>query len=79
MDAQSIRTKLDSFGWEVIMNVDPNPDNLVGAAILHCKMGQVGCLLRLEPNRPSQMYRLTIRSSKDGVSKILCDLLQEHF
>lgn len=79
MDAAAIRTKLDGFGYEVIPNIDPNADNFVGAAILHTKVGQVGCLLRLEPNRQAQMYRLTSRTSKDGVSSILVDLLQEHF
>ncbi|XP_022652524.1 AP-2 complex subunit alpha-like [Varroa jacobsoni] len=76
MDSAALRAKLDGFGYEVIPNIDPNGDNFVGAAILHTKMGQVGCLLRLEPNRQAGMYRLTSRTSKDKLSHIIVSLLQ---
>lgn len=33
------------------LGIDPNPDNFVCAAILHTRNQQIGCLLRLEPNR----------------------------
>ncbi|OQR79959.1 AP-2 complex subunit alpha-like [Tropilaelaps mercedesae] len=78
MDAAVLRAKLDGFGYEVIPNIDPNGENLVGAAILHTKTCQIGCLLRLEPNRQAGMYRLTSRSSKDGLSYILVGLIQQN-
>ncbi|KAH7984294.1 AP-2 complex subunit alpha [Rhipicephalus sanguineus] len=79
MENEGIRSKLSGFGMQLLDGIDPNPDNFVCAGIIHTRALQIGSLLRLEPNRQAQMYRLTIRSSKDGVSKILVDLLQEHF
>ncbi|KAL1439744.1 hypothetical protein MTO96_009602 [Rhipicephalus appendiculatus] len=79
MENEGIRSKLSGFGMQLLDGIDPNPDNFVCAGIIHTRAIQIGSLLRLEPNRQAQMYRLTIRSSKDGVSKILVDLLQEHF
>lgn len=79
MENESIRSKLSGFGMQLLDGIDPNPENFVCAGIIHTRGMQIGSLLRLEPNRQAQMYRLTIRSSKDGVSKVLADLLQEHF
>ena len=95
MDAESIRTRLTGFGMEPLTNVDPNADNFVGAAIIHTRAAQIGTLLRLEPNRQAkvgfvtfsykrirfnfQMYRLTLRSSREQTAKHLCDILHEMF
>lgn len=79
MDTEAIRFKLSGFGMQLLDGIDPNPENFVCAGIIHTRSLQIGSLLRLEPNRQAQMYRLTIRSSKDAVSKVLVDLLQEHF
>ena len=90
---------------KLLDGIDPNPENYVCAGIIHTRTQQIGCLLRLEPNRQAQvgrhpfetrtvnnrlfilffhlsftqMYRLTIRSSKDSVAKQICDLLCEQF
>ncbi|XP_076033652.1 adaptor protein complex 2, subunit alpha isoform X2 [Oratosquilla oratoria] len=79
MEPAAIKTKILGFGMQLLEDIDPNPDNFVCAGIIHTRSQQIGCLLRLEPNRQAQMYRLTIRSSKDTTSKILCDLLSEQF
>lgn len=43
----------------VLPDVDPNPNNFVGAGVLHMSgEGKVGCLLRLEPNRDAKVRRL---------------------
>lgn len=34
----------------VLDGIDPNPNNIVAAGILHMQTGKVGCLMRLEPN-----------------------------
>jgi AP-2 complex subunit alpha len=40
----------------ILSDVDPNPNNLVGAGILHTSVdGKVGCLVRLEPNREAKV------------------------
>lgn len=79
MDPEVTKAKLLGFGSALLEGVDPNPDNFVGAGIIQTKSLQVGCLLRLEPNAQAQMYRLTLRTSKESVSKHLCDLLALQF
>merc|ERR1712051_826787 len=79
MDATQVKTKLIGYGFSLLEGVDPNPENYVCAAIIHTKTVQVGCLLRLEPNSQAQMYRLTVRTSKDTVSQHIGDVLAEQF
>ncbi|XP_058266295.1 AP-2 complex subunit alpha-2 isoform X2 [Hemibagrus wyckioides] len=79
MDTEVIKAKLLGLGTALLENVDPNPENFVCAGVVQTKAQQVGCLLRLEPNAQAQMYRLTLRSSKDTVAKRLCELLAEQF
>ncbi|XP_059496407.1 AP-2 complex subunit alpha-2 isoform X3 [Stegostoma tigrinum] len=79
MDSEVTKAKLIGFGSALLQDVDPNRDNFVGAGVIHTKSIQVGCLLRLEPNSQAQMYRLTLRTSKEAVSKRLCALLSQQF
>ncbi|CAM9719423.1 unnamed protein product [Lampetra planeri] len=79
MELEVTKAKLVGFGMAMLERVDPNPDNYVGAGIIQTKTLQIGCLLRLEPNLQAQMYRLTLRTSKESVSKRLCELLAEQF
>ncbi|XP_076971434.1 AP-2 complex subunit alpha-2 isoform X5 [Tamandua tetradactyla] len=79
MDTEITKAKIIGFGSALLEEVDPNPANFVGAGVIHTKTTQVGCLLRLEPNVQAQMYRLTLRTSKDTVSQRLCELLSEQF
>uniref|UniRef100_A0A3Q3X559 AP-2 complex subunit alpha n=1 Tax=Mola mola TaxID=94237 RepID=A0A3Q3X559_MOLML len=79
MDTEVAKAKILGFGVALLDGVDPNPANFVGAGVIHTKNTQVGCLLRLEPNTQAQMYRLTLRTSRDSVSQRLCDLLSEQF
>ncbi|KAK2853434.1 hypothetical protein Q5P01_006095 [Channa striata] len=79
MDKEVTKAKIVGFGVALLEGVDPNPENFVGAGIIHTKSTQVGCLLRLEPNTQAQMYRLTLRTSRDTVSQRLCGLLSEQF
>jgi AP-2 complex subunit alpha len=84
---------VSSFRWKVLENVDPNPKNVVGCAVLQLEKGKTGCLLRLEPNHVQkvsrsradfvlkltyrQMFRLTIRATQENVPKILLDQIQD--
>ncbi|KYO31293.1 hypothetical protein Y1Q_0006455 [Alligator mississippiensis] len=79
MDTEITKAKIIGFGSALLEEVDPNPANFVGAGIIHTKTIQIGCLLRLEPNLQAQMYRLTLRTSKEAVSQRLCELLSEQF
>jgi len=60
MDQVSTRTKLSGFGMQLLDGIDPNPDNFVCAGIVHTKTQQIGCLLRLEPNKQAQVFIATI-------------------
>lgn len=79
LDLPGARNKLMGFGMQLLDNVDPNPDNMVCAGIIHTQAQQVGCLLRLEPNKQAQMFRLTIRASKETVTREVCDILTDQF
>ncbi|XP_041074574.1 AP-2 complex subunit alpha-2-like isoform X2 [Polyodon spathula] len=79
MDTEVTKAKIIGFGVALLDMVDPNPSNFTGTGVIHTKNVQVGCLLRLEPNTQAQMYRLTLRTSRETVSQRLCELLSEQF
>lgn len=55
IDSSVITQKLIGYGVGTIEGIDPNPDNFVSAAIIHTRLQQIGCLLRLEPNRQAEV------------------------
>ncbi|KAH9065749.1 Adaptor protein complex AP-2 alpha subunit [Lactarius vividus] len=62
----------------ILPDVDPNPNNFVGAGVLHMSGdGKVGCLLRLEPNRDAKLCRITIRSTSEEVVGEVQRLIQK--
>ncbi|CAJ0954334.1 unnamed protein product, partial [Mesorhabditis belari] len=79
IDSTQVNAKLTGIGAKLLSDVDPNPENFVCAGIIHTQTQQIGTLIRLEPNKQAKKYRLTVRSSKDAVSKYLCDLLADLF
>lgn len=68
-----------NFGWSSLTGIDPNAENFCGAGVLYTTSQQYGCLYRLEPNKQAEMYRLTIRTNKENISKRLADLLVNQF
>src|SRR5258705_3675538 len=54
IDMTATKAKLLGFGMQLMEGIDPNPENFVSAGIVHTRTHQVGCLLRLEPNRQAQ-------------------------
>lgn len=56
MDLEAARSKIIGFGMQLLQGIDPNPDNFVCAGIVHMRSQQVGCLLRLEPNKNAQVF-----------------------
>lgn len=55
LDLAGAKNKLSGFGMQLLDGIDPNPDNMVCAGIIHTATHQVGCLLRLEPNKQAQV------------------------
>lgn len=47
--------QLLGFGLSILDGIDPNPDNFVSSGILHTRNQQIGCLVRLEPNRQAEV------------------------
>ena len=51
LDLEKHRQIVTGHRLNILEDIDPNPNNLVAAGVLHMSMeGKVGCLLRLEPN-----------------------------
>ncbi|TFL06549.1 adaptin N terminal region-domain-containing protein [Pterulicium gracile] len=78
LDLQRYREALAGSKLSVLEGVDPNPNNLVAAGVLHMSDdGKVGCLLRLEPNKEAKLCRLTIRSTSEDVAAEVQKLIQK--
>lgn len=70
LDLDKHRRMVSGHRLNVLDGIDPNPNNLVAAGVLHMSVeGKVGCLLRLEPNREAKV-RLH-RSKAHGYSRAL--------
>ncbi|KAF2097890.1 Adaptor protein complex AP-2 alpha subunit [Rhizodiscina lignyota] len=77
MNPSYTRKTVEGFKWGVLDNVDPNPKNLVGATVLHTgDGGKFGCLLRVEPNYETLMYRITVRATDEAVPPILVKFME---
>ena len=56
LDLAKHRDMVAGHKMNVLEDIDPNPNNLVAAGVLHMSVeGKVGCLLRLEPNREAKV------------------------
>lgn len=73
MDLPAARNKLMGFGMQLLEGIDPNPDNMVCAGIIHTQTQQVGCLMRLEPNRQAQVSESWIFNVKFFFHVVLAD------
>ncbi|EGD77446.1 adaptor protein complex AP-2 [Salpingoeca rosetta] len=74
-----LHEKVVSFGLPTMPDIDPKPQNLVCAGIIHTTNAQIGTLLRVEPNVEAQMIRFTVRASVDAASVIVSNLLVSNF
>jgi len=78
LDLAKHRQVVSGHGLNLLDDVDPNPNNLVAAGVLHMSIdGKVGCLLRLEPNREAKLCRLTLRSTSETVASEVRKLVQQ--
>ncbi|MBW0508004.1 hypothetical protein O181_047719 [Austropuccinia psidii MF-1] len=76
MSHQKMAQLLSGMKFDLLNQVDPNPNNLVGAGVLNMSVaGKVGCLLRLEPNESAKLARITIRTTNDLVSAELIKVI----
>ncbi|KAI9460583.1 Adaptor protein complex AP-2 alpha subunit [Lactarius psammicola] len=78
LDREKQQQVISGQKLSVLPDVDPNPNNFVGAGVLHMSGdGKVGCLLRLEPNRDAKLCRITIRSTSEEVVGEVQRLIQK--
>ncbi|BGP53451.1 hypothetical protein JCM8202_001094 [Rhodotorula sphaerocarpa] len=76
VDAEKHRRIVGGTRFGLLDGIDPNPNNIVAAGVLHMSSGgKVGCLLRLEPNASAKLCRLTIRTTNESVSQELLNVL----
>jgi AP-2 complex subunit alpha len=64
MNEKFVRDAVTGFRWRILDNVDPNPKNIVGCAVLQLEKGKTGCLLRLEPNQQQKVCAKSIPRSR---------------
>uniref|UniRef100_A0A6G1SB68 AP-2 complex subunit alpha n=1 Tax=Aceria tosichella TaxID=561515 RepID=A0A6G1SB68_9ACAR len=74
-DEEATSSKLTNFGLEILPGIDPG--NYVCTGIIHFRYAKVGCLVRLQRHIPTEMYRLTVKSTNKFVLQRLLDLLVE--
>ena len=68
LDLQKYRQVIGGHRLNLLDGIDPNPNNLVGAGILHTSVdGKVGCLLRFEPNQEAKV-RLLLLTKEESTS-----------
>jgi AP-2 complex subunit alpha len=64
VDVARNRKVVAGTGFGVLDGIDPNPNNIVAAGVLHMSTGgKVGCLLRLEPNTEARVSSVLYISS----------------
>ena len=67
LDLQRYRQVISGHRLNLLDGIDPNPNNLVGAGILHTSVeGKVGCLLRFEPNQDAKVCFLRRKVYQDS-------------
>lgn len=77
-DDDAISGKLSNFGLAILPDIDQN-GNYVCAGIINFRQAKVGCLVRLQRDIRTEMFRFTIRSTNQFVLKRLLELLVEQF
>lgn len=61
LDLQKNKDVVQGHKLNVLDDIDPNPNNLVAAGVLHMSLdGKVGCLLRLEPNQEAKVLLISL-------------------
>lgn len=55
----------------MLEDIDPNPENFVCAGIVHTTSGQIGCLIRLEPNKQANVSPASIDCSPSSTKRVL--------
>lgn len=72
LDLVKNRQVVSGHNLNILDGIDPNPNNLVAAGVLHMSVeGKVGCLLRVEPNRDAKVRIVYIRLLRQNLKGTL--------
>ncbi|KAG5634776.1 hypothetical protein H0H81_000811, partial [Sphagnurus paluster] len=73
LDLVKHRQVVSGHRLNLLDDIDPNPNNLVAAGVLHMSVeGKVGCLLRLEPNREAKVRTHPSYCLSFGTDEYMC-------
>lgn len=73
IDITKQRQVVSGHSLHILEGIDPNPNNIVSAGILHMSVdGKVGCLMRLEPNREAKVSNLLLFEQQTSHSLSPC-------
>jgi AP-2 complex subunit alpha len=80
IDLEKVRKVVSGFQLQILENLDPNPDNIVSAGIFNMSQGvKDGILVRVEPIKDKQIYRVTVKSTNSTASQSVHDVLAKVF
>ncbi|OLL24034.1 AP-2 complex subunit alpha-2 isoform B [Neolecta irregularis DAH-3] len=76
IEASRNRKTILGMKWSILEGVENNSNNFVGASVIHTKASKTGCLLRLEPNYETNMFRITVRTTNESASSLIAKLME---
>ena len=71
-----ISNRLLAFNLPTLPFVDNNPLNHVAAAVFHTSKALYLVMVKIEPDQTAKSYRVTVKSIKQEVASIICDLIK---
>ncbi|WFD30397.1 hypothetical protein MSPP1_001416 [Malassezia sp. CBS 17886] len=74
--SRTFKRVVQRLGFRVLHGLDRREGNIVGAGVLRTSSAPIGALMRLEPNAAAELARLTVRSARADVSRVLLALLE---
>jgi len=74
-----VENVVKTINYSALQGVDPNPNNVCGAAKINLGAGDVYCVIRLEIDSAQQAYKLTVKTNNaqvtEGTKAILMSIL----
>ncbi|EKX53898.1 Adaptor protein complex 2 subunit alpha 1 [Guillardia theta CCMP2712] len=64
-----VENVVKTINYSALQGVDPNPNNVCGAAKINLGAGDVYCVIRLEIDSAQQAYKLTVKTNNAQVTR----------
>ncbi|KAI8866013.1 ARM repeat-containing protein, partial [Ramicandelaber brevisporus] len=76
-NTSALRSIITGLGLSSLDGIDPNMGNIVGVGVINAgQLGNIGCLMRLEPSAEREMFRLTVRTTNPKTSTIVAAIIK---